>query len=253
MLDSRRRTRSAVSAASAAAACSPARTSAGVAPGSPARRTGAVNSRWNSAASPSKPGHAKSITAAYSSRSFCTGVPVSSTRIGASTSLSASSVCDPSRAFRSLCASSHTSSSGAAAAASGASLRSVSYDVTRIGHRSNALLLSRCEGAFAHRSYAATALSVPPPSASAACARTPPSHLFVSAPHDPTSDAGHTSNARRAVGTPRGPWRSIVHTSARDWRDLPRPMSSARRHPESAREERAFSSPRARARGGERP
>jgi hypothetical protein len=41
-----------------------------------------------------------------------------------------------------------------------------------------------------------------------------PSHLFNSAPQEPTSDAGQTRIARVAVGFPRGPWRSMVHTSA---------------------------------------
>jgi len=44
-----------------------------------------VKRRWKSAMGPSSPGHAKSITAAYSSRLFWMGVPVSSTRFGQST------------------------------------------------------------------------------------------------------------------------------------------------------------------------
>mmetsp|Transcript_32113 Transcript_32113/g.80774 ORF Transcript_32113/g.80774 Transcript_32113/m.80774 type:complete len:297 (-) Transcript_32113:91-981(-) len=178
---------------------------------------------------PSNPGQAKSMTAAYSSRLFCMGVPVSRTRRGTSTIRSAASVCEPCCALRSLCASSQISSSGLAPAAMGARRRSVSYDVTSNGQRSKALLVPG--GApRAHRLYASTA-SAPPPSARAACARTPPSHLAHSAPQDPTRDAGHTSSARVAVGTPRGPCRSMVHTSARDCSDLPRPMSSASRQP----------------------
>eukprot|EP00982_Pelagococcus_subviridis_P012483 31176-Pelagococcus_subviridis.AAC.34 len=152
---------------------------------------------------PSRPGHAKSITAAYSSRSFCTGVPVSKTLRGASTVLNAASVWLPCCAFRKRCASSQIMRSGFAAAATGANLLSVSYDVTSIGHLSNALFPPG-GGPLAHFSYASAA-SVPPPSASAVCALTPPSHFAHSAPHAPTSDAGQTSSARFAVGVPRGP------------------------------------------------
>ena len=92
---SRRSTRPAVSLASSLAArCAPA-TSAEVAFGSLPRWTGAVNLRWNSATGPSSPGHAKSITAAYSSRLFWIGVPVRRTRRGTSTARNAARVCDP--------------------------------------------------------------------------------------------------------------------------------------------------------------
>ena len=147
--------------------------------------------------------------------------------MGALTSRSAESVCDSLCAFRSLCASSHTIISGRAAAATDASRRRVSYDVTRMGHLSNALLVF-AGAPFAQRRYASSA---PPPSASAACARTPPSHLLTSAPQLPTSEAGHTSSALAAVGTPCGPCLSIVQMSASDCNDLPSPMSSASKHP----------------------
>mmetsp|Transcript_8465 Transcript_8465/g.28301 ORF Transcript_8465/g.28301 Transcript_8465/m.28301 type:complete len:240 (-) Transcript_8465:607-1326(-) len=97
-----------------------------VAWGSPPRRTGCVNLLWNECCGPNKPGHANSITAAYSSRLFCTGVPVSKTRMGAFTVRSADKVCDSRCVFFNLCASSHTTISGRAPAATGANRRSVS-------------------------------------------------------------------------------------------------------------------------------
>jgi len=89
---SRRSTRFFVSSASSRAARFASSTSRADAPGSPPRRTGCVNLRWKSCGGPSKPGHANSITAAYSSKLFCTGVPVSKTRMGALTARSAESV-----------------------------------------------------------------------------------------------------------------------------------------------------------------
>jgi hypothetical protein len=192
------------------------------------RSTGAANTFRNCARSPSTPGQAKSKTAKNSPRSFCTGVPLRSTRFLHRSLRSAATVCVSPFAFFSLCASSQTSRSTppVADATVSACARSVSNEVTRTRQR------FCCGSAQSSNSvFASFPFSPAPLSTSSGSRRALPSHFRNSAPQLRTSDAGHTTTALRAAGDPLGPCFSSVHSSAITCSVLPMPISCASRHP----------------------
>ena len=240
MLDSRRRTRSAVSAAAPPRIVRPRDTSAERRPGLPCAAHGrgglAVELRRVAEQTRAREIHHRRVLVEI----ILHGRPGQQHAHRRVHQQSASSVCDPSRAFRSLCASSHTSSSGAAAAASGANLeasRTTSRESATGRTRSYSPGARRVRPAIVrrHRPLGAPALPRAPPAN-----RTPPSHLFVSAPHDPSQRRGaHEQRAPRRRDHPARALAKHRPHQREDWRDLPRPMSSARRH-RRAREERGF-------------